>query len=710
MCVLCAVELPTDRCLTPEGQAAGGNADVFEIVDVTSSWDFGETNYTLTVGDTFYGHLFVGDIDAFSVDLTAGTNYVATLGASSVEENDIQDTVLLLVNETGTILEIADDIDTMGGNYYSELEFSVAETGTYKLVATSFNEYYHTTYAPDFGYYQLSFDSQAAEELRDYSVDEVADYLTYGGWGNVSYRWDVAPGGTINVNIDGLTADAQSLALSAMQAWTAVTGINFSTEGSAQMTFVDHNAGAYANFSATGGFITTATVNISTNWVATYGTALNGYSFQTYIHEIGHALGLAHAGAYNGTATYGTDNHYLNDSWQLSVMSYFDQMENYNVNASRAYVVTPQQADIAAVQDLYGASGTLRTGDTIYGNNSNVGGYYDELGTLDDVTFTLLDNGGTDTIDFSAYAGTQKIMLTDGSFSSVRGEANNLAIAKGTIIENAVTGAGNDLIYGNDAANQIEANAGNDTIYSGEGDDIVFGGDGDDRLVGEGGNDTLHGGAGNDIMKGRTGDNILNGDAGDDKLRGSDDGDDGLFGGEGSDILAGLAGEDRLEGGEGDDFLYGGRDNDIVIGGDGDDVVRGNRNNDLLSGGEGSDRIFGGGNNDTLDGGAGRDFLLGENGNDSLDGGTGDDNLTGGAGADVFVFAGMGYGYDRILDFEIGVDLISFGESSGLASFSEVTEMASDIAAGLRINFGDGDVLLIEGLTLADVGEADFLL
>jgi hypothetical protein len=37
---------------------------------------------------------------------------------------------------------------------------------------------------------------------------------------------------------------------------------------------------------------------------------IDSYSFQTYVHEIGHALGLGHGGPYNGSASYGLDNLY----------------------------------------------------------------------------------------------------------------------------------------------------------------------------------------------------------------------------------------------------------------------------------------------------------------------------------------------------------------------------------------------------------------
>ncbi len=155
--------------------------------------------------------------------------------------------------------------------------------------------------------------------------------------------------------------------------------------------------------------------------------------------------------------------------------------------------------------------------------------------------------------------------------------------------------------------------------------------------------------------------------------------------------------------------MYGGRDNDIMTGGVGDDTMRGNLNNDTLSGGNGTDKLYGGGNNDALNGDAARDFLLGENGNDILDGGTGDDNLTGGAGIDTFIYRDAGYGYDRVLDFEVGTDRIDLTDFN-LTSFSDVTALAVDISAGLRITFSSGNVLLLEGVTEAQISAGDFLL
>ena len=116
---------------------------------------------------------------------------------------------------------------------------------------------------------------------------------------------------TITYNITGLNADEQFLARSALAAWHDVANINFvETSGAANITFTHNgNMQAVTNASWYGsGAMASATVNISTNWVTTDGgandgkTGIDSYAYQTYIHEIGHALGLGHQGPYNGSA------------------------------------------------------------------------------------------------------------------------------------------------------------------------------------------------------------------------------------------------------------------------------------------------------------------------------------------------------------------------------------------------------------------------
>ena len=211
-----------------------------------------------------------------------------------------------------------------------------------------------------------------------------------------------------------------------------------------------------------------------------------------------------------------------------------------------------------------------------------------------------------------------------------------------------------------------------------------------------------------DELTGTFFDDTIEGYGGNDRLRGRN-GDDWIDGGSGRDILQGDWGADTLIGGDGDDFLYGGRGDDLMYGGDGSDVLRGNLNDDEMHGGAGVDFLFGGGGNDILNGDDDRDDLRGQNGNDRLDGGTGADSLHGGGGQDVFVFRNSGYGYDRVRDYEIGQDSIDFTDFA-FDNLQQVRVLTSETDYGLKINFGDGNVLLIEDLVLAQFDDITFLL
>lgn len=277
------------------------------------------------------------------------------------------------------------------------------------------------------------------------------------------------------------------------------------------ITFQDDDDGAYAQFWTSASTITRATINIDSIWAG--GSArTDGYFFQTYIHEIGHALGLGHAGPYNGSATYGNDNSYLNDSWQSSVMSYFHQVENTWLDASFAYVITPQVADIVAVQNLYGVA-QVRTGDDTYGLGGMTGTYLDTAILLSNpVSYTVYDTGGTDTFDFSSYMDNQTLDLREEMFSDLAGLSGNIGIARGTVVEIGITGSGDDVLTGNASNNSLQANEGSDYISGGGGHDVLHGESGNDTLQGDGERDLVEGGSGNDRVEGNAGSDLLFGD------------------------------------------------------------------------------------------------------------------------------------------------------------------------------------------------------
>lgn len=220
------------------------------------------------------------------------------------------------------------------------------------------------------------------------------------------------------------------------------------------------------------------------------------------MHEMLHAVGLDHPGPYNGEgSTYESDAIFLQDSLQYTVMSYWDAAETDADHAAgdRTYIAaTPLLYDVAALQYLYGANQTTRTGDTVYGFNATAGRDAFDFRINARPVVTIWDAAGIDTLDLSGFAEDARIDLREGAFSDAAGLTANISIAFGASIENVVGGAGNDRITGNDLANRLRGGAGDD-LFDGLGgaDHHDLGDGGADRILvsrGEaGGEETIAG-------------------------------------------------------------------------------------------------------------------------------------------------------------------------------------------------------------------------
>ncbi|RFP14030.1 DUF4214 domain-containing protein [Duganella sp. BJB488] len=214
--------------------------------------------------------------------------------------------------------------------------------------------------------------------------------------------------------------------------------------------------------------------------------SVGSYNYMSLVHELGHALGLKHPFEDNPVDP-------AHSTRQYSVMAYDDAPHSLFVRVTdsansaswKSYTVVPNSPmldDIAAMQYLYGANTTYHTGNDTY--------------TFDPSTpflTTIWDAGGNDTISIANFSNGSLIDLQQGHYSSIHipsdtgaginwqtdppvptyDGTDNLAIAYGTVIENAIGGSGSDTLIGNSGSNHLQGNGGHNIIDGGAGTDTA---------------------------------------------------------------------------------------------------------------------------------------------------------------------------------------------------------------------------------------------
>ena len=323
---------------------------------------------------------------------------------------------------------------------------------------------------------------------------------------NISgWSFDTDGDGIADGDPNGLTTARRDLVREVFKLYQATTGIRFvettATDSSVDIFFTDNDtstAYAYAAGASFSNGVDYSVINVGSGWNGGR-SDFDSYTVQTILHEIGHALGLGHQGLYNGSASYAKDAQFANDSWQVSMMSYFGQSANSSTGASTAFLQSPMAADWLALDAMVGASGygtaNAFLGDTIYGVGTTISAAVSRLWNefsvyIDTTAYTIVDGGGYDTLDVSNFSVDQRIDLAPSdpgsshpSVSNIGGKIGNLSIAVGTLLEAAVGGAGNDSFFGNDTANTFRGGAGNDWFVDSLGSDIYYGDTGIDTLT-----------------------------------------------------------------------------------------------------------------------------------------------------------------------------------------------------------------------------------
>ena len=413
------------------------------------------------------------------------------------------------------------------------------------------------------------------------------------------------------------------------------------------------------------------------------------------------------AGDGNDTIVGGLGNDSLDGGTGLDTLDYSSRLAGTNISVTLSgsnwvtvNLSTGETDVITNIENISGGGGNdTLTGDSLTNRLSGGAGNDSLFGAAGADTlsgglgYDTIDGGtGSDVIDYSYL--TVGVTLNLNNMSGVNYGTVGVGFSDFDLVRNVeglIAGSGDDCLYGDNAANYIDAGLGNDTIYDDGGNDTVLAGGGNDLIYANGGSDLIDGGDGIDTMtyqfrtsgvsvvlldgvassaypSGLEVDTLLNIE----NITGSNAAADTIVGNSASNTILGLIGNDSIDGGAGNDYLDGGADTDTltyasrlagtnvsvtlsganavtaavdgsekdivlnfenVIGGAGNDTLGGDSNSNWLQGGAGNDSLFGGGvGNDTLWGGSGDDIIQIDRVSSSValmkvDGGTGTDTV-----------------------------------------------------------------------------------
>jgi Ca2+-binding RTX toxin-like protein len=437
--------------------------------------------------------------------------------------------------------------------------------------------------------------------------------------------------------------DVQKTAVqSALSAWSSVANVKFIQVTETSSNVGDLRFGGYSNMpdgTVAWAYLPDDTPRAGDVWIGPETDSLDpskgSYDYLTFVHEIGHALGLKHPFSI-GIGNFNTLPYALDDV-RYTVMSYND---GYAFQPT-----TPMMLDIAAMQTIYGANTQWQAGNNTY-----------SWAPDQSVFETIWDAGGNDTIDASNQNTAVILNLNEGQFSQI-GKAflkydnmtmfnQGLAIAYGTQIENAVGSAQNDVLIGNALANVLDGRGGADTMNGGAGNDTYVVDNIADSVVETGSspweidtvlswvdysltanvenltmmgtaNLTANGNALNNVLTGNAGNNVLNGGAGADVLIGGLGNDTYLVENPGDTII-----ETSTSPTEIDTVLsavswtLGANLENLTLLGAAHLAGVGNALNNTLIGNAGNNVLDGLGGADTLSGGAGNDTYIVDNAGD----------------------------------------------------------------------------------------------
>ena len=449
----------------------------------------------------------------------------------------------------------------------------------------------------------------------------------------------------------------------------------------------------------------------------------------TAFDDVFDATGYGLAGALNFSSTNGSFNDFGGGGGDDTIIGNGNTRLNYQIAAASVSVDLEITAG-TTVTVAGAATGATEGTDTFTGVNAVQGSMFGDtlLGSSFNNTITGLGGddyidgrGGFDTASYNSLSTVTGGVTVSMAAGIVTGDASigtdtllNIEGIQGTMLADSYDATG----YGLAGAANISTSNGNFNQFEGLGGDDTITGNGNTRVLysnatagvtvtlGAGGAGSAHGTAGGDTATVGT-DTFIGGV---NAAIGSNFAD--IF--DASAFDAGLY--NSFQGQGGDDVIIGNGNTQIQFGNatsgvtvnlaagtaDGD----GSTGHDTFTGISG---VSGSNFGDIISGGIGNDQLFGNGGDDVIGGGAGNDFLNGGAGADTFVFVSGG-GSDTIADFNQGQgDRIDVTGVAGIYDLSDIQSHATQQGPNTVIDFGGGDIITLQNVTLGNLVTDDFI-
>jgi serralysin len=195
--------------------------------------------------------------------------------------------------------------------------------------------------------------------------------------------------------------------------------------------------------------------------------AFDGPGFNTFLHEMGHVLGLPHVFQPADGGVAGLPPALASDDFSIMSGPTGDSQTGLSPATFQSY-------DTFQLQRDYGANMDFNSGDNVYTASSFGRSTFLE---------TLWDAGGIDTFSGVDNTINSRIDLRQGEQSTFGDVERNLTLAFGADIENAIGSDFDDVIVGNQLDNVLVGGLGNDELAGNAGVDLLTGGAGNDTFV-----------------------------------------------------------------------------------------------------------------------------------------------------------------------------------------------------------------------------------